>query len=730
MGSDTAERADEAEPVGRLDESYVAATSSALERRPRTLKQGDTFAVFDRYGDILPQTESYDGLYHCDTRFLSDLRLRFNGRRPLLLGSTVRDDNDVLVVELTNPDFIDDDELKLARETVHISRSKFLWRGACFERIGVRNFDSLEHTIRLTVLFDADFADIFEIRGHKRPRRGERETSVDGSLVRFRYLGLDQVERLTVIRFDPVPARLTERAAIFDLRLGRGERRSVFAAISCAEQREERPVALFLTGYKAARAALRRSASRTAAVRTSTPILNEVLGRSAADLYMLTTETEQGPVPYAGIPWYSTAFGRDAAITALEMLWFDARIAKGVLKFLAATQARVEDPTADAEPGKIMHETRRGEMARLGEIPFGLYYGSVDSTPLFVLLAGMYLERTGDLDTAAALWPHVEAALQWLDHHGDCDGDGFVEYRRRSERGLENQGWKDSHDSVFHADGRLAQAPIALCEVQAYVYAAKRHAARLAERLGRAACAAALDQQASELQRRFEEAFWCEELGTYALALDRDKNLCRVRTSNAGHVLFAGLADPARAARVADQMMGKAFVCGWGIRTVASSEARYNPMSYHNGSVWPHDNALIALGMSRYGLTDHAMRLFEAFFATATYMELRRLPELFCGFIRKRGKGPTLYPVACWPQAWASAAPIALLQAAVGLSFDPVSCGVRFRRPRLPEFLDEVVIRGLAVGTNRRDILLRRYGTDVSVNVLAGTGECEVSVAL
>jgi glycogen debranching enzyme len=346
------------------------------------------------------------------------------------------------------------------------------------------------------------------------------------------------------------------------------------------------------------------------------------------------------------------------------------------------------------------------------------------------MLAGMYFERTGDLATIREIWPNLQAALRWIDDYGDRDGDGFVEYQSQTEDGLSNQGWKDSQDSVFHADSRLAAGPIALCEVQGYVYAAKHHAAQLAAALGFAPLVDRLYAEAAVLRERFEWAFWCEELGTYALALDGNKQPCRVQTSNAGQVLLSGIARQDRAARLADGLMGQEFFNGWGIRTLAESEARYNPMSYHNGSIWPHDNALIALGFARYGLNGHVQRLFSGIFDAATYMDLRRLPELFCGFRRLPGKGPTFYPVACAPQAWASAAPLALLQACLGLEFDHTTEQIRFRRPRLPDFLDHVEIRQLRVGNSCFDIMLRRYGADVSVNVLKRQGDGRVAITL
>jgi glycogen debranching enzyme len=486
----------------------------------------------------------------------------------------------------------------------------------------------------------------------------------------------------------------------------------------------------FFRGLLAHRREMRRLTAGAASIESSNNIFNEVLCQAMADLNMLMTETPQGRYPYAGIPWYSTTFGRDGLITALQMLWVDPRIALGVLKRLAFFQAKAVDPLADAEPGKILHEMRGGEMAALGEVPFAQYYGSVDSTPLFVLLAGHYFERTGDEATLADLWPSIEAALQWIDGPGDPDGDGFVEYRRATEQGLANQGWKDSFDAVFHADGRLAEGHIALCEVQGYVFAAKRLLARVARRLGFADRASKLEAESELLRERFEQAFWCEELGTYALALDGAKEPCRVRTSNAGQLLFTGIVREDRARRVASDLMSQKFFSGWGIRTVARGEVRYNPMSYHDGSIWPHDNALIVLGFARYGLKHSVAHLFKGLFDAAGYMDLRRLPELFCGFQRERRRGPVLYPVACAPQAWASATAFTLLEAALGLEFDAVRGEIRLRDPRLPEFLNEVVLRDLRLGASSVDLRVRRHDDEISLEVLRTRGQIQVSIVL
>jgi len=497
--------------------------------------------------------------------------------------------------------------------------------------------------------------------------------------------------------------------------------------VNCGTEGVNHPVRrAFFSSLRDARRALRASAARATSITTSNDIFNESVRRSMSDLYMLVTDTPDGPYPYAGIPWFSTVFGRDALITALETLWLDPAIARGVLSHLAANQATEWNAAADAQPGKILHEMRHGEMAELGEVPFRRYYGSVDSTPLFVMLAGAYLHRTGDVATLQRVWPNIRAALDWIDKYGDCDGDGFVEYGRLTSEGLVNQGWKDSHDSIFHADGTLAKGPIALVEVQAYVYGAWRAAADIARRLGHDERAVAWERRADDLRRSFDACFFDEELGTYVLALDGDKRPCRVRVSNAGHALLTGLAFPERAAAVVRSLMATPSFCGWGIRTVAATEMRYNPMSYHNGSVWPHDNALIAAGFSRYGFRREAARIFEGLFAAATYIDLHRLPELFCGFSRQRAQGPTFYPVACTPQAWAAAAPLSMLQACLGLGFDANQLHITFDEPTLPGFIDGVVLRNLALNGGAADIALRRSGTQVVVDVIERRGPVRV----
>jgi glycogen debranching enzyme len=713
----------EPSPEGQF---YITATQ-AVGRPPRTLKYGDTFVVLDSRGDIAAASGRSAGLFHLDTRYLSRLELLVNGAPPLLLGSNLRDDNSALFVDLTNPDLVSDQRILLEKDSVHILRTVFLWRDTAYQRLRLRNYGDRTIVLPLSILFENDFADLFEVRGAHRERRGTATQQLRGSdQVLLSYYGLDNKLRRTTLTLDPPPERLSTASALYNVQLNPGEMKRIFLAVSC-DAAQPRPTP-FLRGLIAARRELRQSAHHRTSVETSNDLFNEMLCRSAADLAMLMTDTPQGRYPYAGIPWFSTTFGRDGLITALQMLWWSPEVARGVLRRLAAYQAKETDPLADAQPGKILHEMRGGEMAALREVPFGLYYGSVDSTPLFVLLAGFYAERTGDSETIAALWPNIEAALAWMDGPGDPDGDGFVEYLRATEQGLANQGWKDSHDAIFHADGRLAEGAIALAEVQGYVYAAKCMAARCARRIGHSEIAHKLDDEAQRLAERFEAAFWCPEIETYAIALDGDKKPCRVRTSNAGQVLFTGIASSDRAARVAQGLLQPRFFSGWGIRTVAVGEARYNPMSYHNGSIWPHDNALIALGLARYGLKQSISTLFEGLFGAGTYMDLRRLPELFCGFQLQHGHGPTLYPVACAPQAWASAAPFTLLEASLGLQFDPFKGEIRLCNPQLPPFLDEVMLRNLQLGSSSVDLRVRRHRDTVSLDTPRISGDIQVSI--
>jgi len=709
--------------VSEVDPYYIQATGTPHDEVRRVLKYGETFAVFDRYGDIRPGGLGEDGLYHEGTRFLSCLLLRVTKKRPLLLSSTVREENDLLAVDLTNLDMD-----VVPRGVLHIARTKFLREGVCHERIRFRNYGMEPLDVPCSLAFEADFHDIFEVRGTHRNRHGLLQPPViDQSSVTLVYEGLDRITRRTRLEFSVADVSITGCDAAFRVTLPPQGEMTVFVTITCTTGDERIPAESFDRSYNEAVGDLQRAKQTRCVIDTSNDEFNAWLNRTTADLHMMVSITPQGPYPYAGIPWFSTAFGRDGLITALECLWCDPGLSRGVLGFLAANQATERNAEQDAEPGKILHETRRGEMAALGEIPFGRYYGSVDSTPLFVLLAGAYHERTGDLEFIRSIWPNIERALGWIATDGDPDGDLFVEYHRQSSRGLVQQGWKDSQDSVFHADGRAAQGPIALCEVQAYVHAAWSEAARLAVLLGNPEQAREWRERAQKLRERFEELFWCEDLSTYALALDGEKRPCRVRTSNAGHCLLGGLVSAERARRVAQTLLAEELYSGWGVRTLAVGEVRYNPMSYHNGSIWPHDNALIGLGMSRHGLQEQVLPILSALFDASRYVDLHRLPELYCGFPRRPGEGPTLYPVACAPQAWAAGSVYLLLQACLGLHINGQEKRIAFHHPCLPGFLDEVWIRNLHVGSAVVDLLVVNHRHhDAGIQVLRREGDVEI----
>lgn len=734
------------------DDYHISSPSPRLDLRNRVLKHGDSFVVLDRLGDAEADGLNEYGLFHQDTRHLSRLSLRIStaGRPPaplMLLGSAVKDDNAVLFVHLTNPAMEGDGgegaPHELQHGQLHLLRTQVLWRGMLCDRLRIHNYGGSPARFRLHVAFGADFADIFEARGMSRPQRGRSlAPSIDGDTVLLGYEGLDGRRRSTRLVFDTPTVSLRAERADFKVDLAphaacalrwtvtcEGDDPAEQGAMACPSEPPAEPMWCEVAQQQL-QAEMQAAHERAPQLRTSNSQFDQWTHRSLADLDMLATDTPFGRYPYAGVPWFSTPFGRDGIITALQCLWLAPELSQGVLRYLASMQADAADDARDAQPGKILHETRGGEMAATGEVPFGRYYGSIDSTPLFLMLGGAYFERTADLELVRALWPHFESALQWIDRHGDLDRDGFVEYARRTERGLANQGWKDSHDAVFHADGEFAEAPIALCEVQGYVYAARRAAAVMARALGRAERAQALETEAETLRERFEQAFWCEDLGSYALALDGHKRPCQVLSSNAGQVLFTGIAGAERARRVAETLMGEPSFSGWGVRTIASTAARYNPMSYHNGSVWPHDNSLIAAGLARYGHRAAAARILEGLFEASLHFDLHRLPELFCGFGRHPGEPPTLYPQACSPQAWAAAAPLLCLQACLGLEVNGVRGEVYFRNPVMPAFLRQVHLRGLRLPQGRIDVVITHHDSDVGVRLVRREGDVKLVVSM
>jgi glycogen debranching enzyme len=691
-------------PPASVDESTVASGVELV-----SLKDGHAFLVADENGDV---TGGAEGLYDRDTRVLSRWIFCVGERRPTRLSSTVSDDNAVFTFHGTNRALPPVNGRGTPRGAIHIERRRTLQNERLYERVRCTNFGLDQVMLPLVFEFAADFRDMFEVRGIRRPRHGDLQAPhIQGRHIDFAYDGLDGLRRTSGVAFSEPPWRMDAGRAEFMFTLSPGDRIDLFveagagASEAPSQQRFRRAIAH-------ARRTIRRRERRGALLRTADDSHGAWFEQSRADLGLLVSDLPTGPYPFAGIPWFSTPFGRDGLLTAWQTLWLDPSLARGVLSYLASRQATETSAFQDAQPGKIMHETRGGEMAALGEIPFGLYYGGVDTTPLFVALAGAYLRRTDDVELIGRLWPAITRAIAWVEEQGDSNGDGLVDYQRAVQSGLANQGWKDSEDSVFHADGHFPVGPIALVEVQGYVYAAYQAMARMAARLGEQG-AEHWNAAAEAMRARVEARYWMEDAGFYGIAIDGQGALCTPQASNAGHLLFNGLPSPERARRVTRRLLSDDFDCGWGLRTLAAGTTRFNPMSYHNGSVWPHDTSLCVAGMARYGERRGAARLMGDLYRASQHFGLR-MPELLCGFRRRAGEPPVAYPVTCMPQAWSAGSVFLLLQACLGLSIDAARREVRLINPTLPDGMDTLYIDRLEVaGANVNLLLQRRDGVTV-----------------
>ena len=716
------------------------------------LKDGDLFAVFPASGEInardtgLGEARSKDGLFFRDTRYLSRLALTINGTGLIEMGHDARADDLGFRSDLANMRFTDSHGTEFLDFELHLQRDRFLSDGL-FDRIEITNFGTATAELDLALDCWADFRDIFEVRGAEPAERGEVQPAEFGDgTIRFAYLTADGRHLATHVGIEPAPVFESGRAHI-RLSLPPKARRTLCCRVEVSEkvasddppdhatarhgeQQAEGRRRTFDEARRAAADRVARRIGRTARSATSRPACNAWLKRSSADLAILTSDMTTGPYPYAGIPWFSVPFGRDGLITALQTLWLDADLAAGVLDFLAATQATRVDAFCDAEPGKILHEHRNGELARTGAVPFHHYYGGIDQTLLFVVLAHAYWMRTGDTERLRRLEPAIRAALDWAVVYGDRDGDGFIEYERSAETGLRNQGWKDSEDAVFHADGTLCVSPVALVEVQGYHVAALRAAACIFEALGAEGEAPACRERADALVQKIDAAFWDEDLGTYCIALDADDRPVRVSASNAGHLPFFGAALPKRLDRLFATLRAPNLLSGWGIRTVADDAARYNPMGYHTGSVWPHDNSLIAAGASRSGHAALARQITAELFDASCHFPEHRLPELWCGLPRSETARPVAFPSACAPQAWAAGAPFLCLQACLGIEIDAPARKIRIADPVLPPDLDWIELTGLSVGEARANLIFRRHGTDgADVEAVEGEGDLDIEIA-
>ncbi len=722
------------------------------------LKHGEIYLLTDPFGDINRDSRGL-GLYRSDTRILSCSVLRVDGARPTLLRGDV-DENFRSTIQLTNAEVRRDpgDKMEadrsIARQSLGFTRSRTVGAGLR-EQLVVANYTEHPEAVTVDLALGVDAADIFEVRGYRRAAAGRPlPIAVGADRVAFGHLGLDGVVRRTQVEFSGA-----EVLAVTDL--AEGSRIPGAAVVLrwrlAVEPRDTVEIGWTVWGDEAPRGADRPDRAPTvtlgpdpapvvdgavgvadyetwqagmASIASDNELFDRLIERSVADLRLLLNDGPAEGERYlaAGVPWFATLFGRDAIIAAYESIAFQPELAVATLEVLAARQAIADDPQTDAEPGKILHEIRTGEMARTGELPFASYYGSVDSTPLWLILLGETHDWTGDDDLVTRLWPNALAALDWIDRYGDLDGDGFVEYRRRAELGLINQGWKDSTDAIRDRDGGTAETPIALAEVQGYVHDAKRRMARLARRRGETDLAVRLEREADELRRRFDAAFWVADRGFYAMALDGTKRPMDALASNVGQALWGGIVDPSRASAVVSALSGPALDSGWGVRTYGAGQPGYNPLGYHTGSVWPHDNALIVAGIKRYGFDLEASALAGQIFEAAQRFPDLRLPELYCGFDRHDVGVPVPYPVACSPQAWSAAASLLLVRTMFGARANAPERTLELVRPHLPTWLGKLTVTNLRVGDASVDLLFHRWRGTTSAEVLRKSGTIEVTI--
>ena len=702
-----------------------------LPSRVLAIKEGEAFLYCDTEGNLSDRHELGLGFYHQDTRHLSHFMLRVSGRDTVLLSSSA-ERGYMSYVDLTNPTLYDHDGRIVAeQQTLNIRRIRTV-ADRLYEKLRVKNYNSFAVELELELVLGADFADIFEIRGFRRETRGHFEPPIaEGRSAEFGYLGTDGERRATRVVFGQRPSRLEIRGDLvevsFSVKVPANQTKVISLQVEPIRGTAKR---LPRGDFDASVQRLRRSYEEwdraCTTIRTDNELFNQLIARGLKDLRALYTELDGGGIVAAGIPWYVAPFGRDSLISSHQLLMVNPEPARDTLRLLARHQGTEFDDWRDEEPGKILHEIRKGELASAGLIPHTPYYGSVDATPLFLILLAQHFRWTADAPFARELLPAAEAALAWIDTHGDLDGDGFVEYQARSSGGLRNQGWKDSWNGIIHRDGSLAEPPIALVEVQAYVYLAKTRMADLYAGLGEHAKAVALRDQATVLRKRFNEAFWIEEEGYFAAALDGEKRQVRTVMSNPGHALYCDAVESAKAEALARRLFQPDMFSGWGIRTMSKNELPYNPMSYHNGSVWPHDNALIAAGLKRYGFVESTNRVATAMFDAAIHMDYVRLPELFCGFVRRSPTRPVQYPVACSPQAWAAGSPLLMLQAMLGLSAHADENLLTVNKPHLPRWLNRVELRNLRVGGSTLTLVFRREGDTTGFSLVSKDGDVRV----
>jgi glycogen debranching enzyme len=688
------------------------------------LKEDDLQFVSDPIGDIPPENPANLGLYYQDTRFLSLYDLKIEGAKPIFLSSSTNK-HYIATFQYVNPRLLLSSGQRVRQQTVSIRRSRFVSAHGAFERIGFLNCNQFEIELEVVIAVDADFRDIFAVRGFKTQRVvGRISIEFGGDSILFDYRGRDGFKRSTEVMFSRPAEAISTHEVRFCVQLAPQQHESLVVRIQPRVGRGARRLDVdFDAELEKLASSYRRWDDISTRIATNNEQFDrEILRAGRYDIRGLLEQTRFGVVPDAGVPWYAVPFGRDAIITALQTLVYNPDIAEGTLRFLAANQGTKVDEFKEEEPGKIMHELRRGELARLREVPHTPYFGTVDATPLFLVLFVETMDWCASERLYRDILPAAMRALEWIDSYGDIDGDGYVEYITHRPGGVQNQGWKDSSNAVQYENGQNASPPIALVEVQGYVYQAKVGMARLLRSHGETALAETLESEADDLRTCFNRDFWMDGEQFYALALDRDKGQVRSVTSNAGHCLWSGICDPEKAEATARRLLSPDMFSGWGVRTLTNNSPNYNPMSYHNGSVWPHDTALISLGLRRSGYAEAAITLITSLIEAASRFSDARLPELFCGFERDKrfNSSPTAYIVSCSPQAWAAGCIFMLLQAMLDLR-PSLSNGKLHMAPLLPELFRRITVTNLRVGGGRIGFQVSKSGDETVVETIEKT---------
>lgn len=690
-----------------------------------TLIDGKTFLSTTVSGDITPPGAPDVGFFHDDTRFLSNMELKIGGHRTLVLSSST-EKTFASKIELTTGSLAQINSFDLPENTIHLRRQQLLASEVLYDSIKFSNFNQSDAELLVEIAFEADFVDVFQVRGCARQKCGQyyRPLVREDSLV-FLYRGLDNITRETIVSFQTAPDQIEHNIAKWKLKIPASGVIEILNMVGCrvGDKNLRANGKTVVQGFRNRREAYRKWEEDSTVFESSNDIFDEALRTCTADFHALQIPDGDQHVVAAGIPWFATMFGRDSLIAAYQSLLLNPRLACETLRVLARYQGKESNDWRDEDPGKILHEYRTGEMTRAGEMPFGPYYGSIDATPLFLILLSETFNWTGNERLVQELLPAAHAALDWIDNYGDLDGDGFVEYKRRSLRGLTNQGWKDSWDANMHRDGSVANPPIALVEVQGYCYEAQYRMSQLLRAFGDTERADRLRKSSAELGKKIEKSFWLPQEGFYAMALDNQKRPLEAIASNTGHLLFTRSISRDRARLVVQRLMKEDMQSGWGWRTLACSERVFNPLSYHRGSIWPHDNSLIAHGMALYGFRAEVKAVFTALYEAALNFRDYRLPELFCGVQRHENDEPVHYPVSCSPQAWASGAFFLLLTSVLGIRPSAPRKELNIVNPVLPDWLDYLHIRNLRIGGSRVSLDFTRQGSRTFCNVVDVTGE-------